>query len=350
MGLRFRRRVKIFPGCHLNISKSGVSTSFGVRGASVTVGQRGTHANLGIPGTGLSYREKIGSNQKQKDEENNDSTLDMFNPSEIKSLPPSEISSKHLQEFAKLLQEARKRYRRSKKIRSINIVLSVVSALSIVFLPLALIFGVLAYLSHKRMKTAKVDLSAEVTQDFSHAYKGILNAFRDISEAQYIWDITSEATVDKKTRSAANKGLTREKIKITFGIPNYIYFEEDLIHLDNANGADLYLAPGFIIFDGKSNKEFGIIDFKDIQVKIRESKFIEEDKVPKDSIQVGETWEKVNKSGERDKRFANNRLLPILLYPEFTFLTDKGLYESYMVSNTEKGQKLLKELNNYFSL
>ena len=59
MGLRFRRRIKIIPGVHLNISRSGISTSVGVRGASVTLGKRWTYMNAGIPGTGLSYRERI---------------------------------------------------------------------------------------------------------------------------------------------------------------------------------------------------------------------------------------------------------------------------------------------------
>jgi Protein of unknown function (DUF4236) len=59
MGLRFRRRITIVPGVHLNISRSGISTSVGVRGASLTLGKRGTYGNIGLPGTGISYRERI---------------------------------------------------------------------------------------------------------------------------------------------------------------------------------------------------------------------------------------------------------------------------------------------------
>src|SRR4051812_37726279 len=55
MAFRFQRRLKILPGVSLNLSKSGVSTSFGVRGARVTVGHGKTRTTLGIPGTGISY-------------------------------------------------------------------------------------------------------------------------------------------------------------------------------------------------------------------------------------------------------------------------------------------------------
>lgn len=59
MGFRFRKTISLGKGVRLNVSKSGVSTSVGPRGASVTFGKNGTYANLGIPGTGLSYRERI---------------------------------------------------------------------------------------------------------------------------------------------------------------------------------------------------------------------------------------------------------------------------------------------------
>jgi hypothetical protein len=57
MGFRFRRSFRVFPGLKVNLSKSGVSTSVGTRGAWFTIGPRGTRATVGIPGTGLSYTE-----------------------------------------------------------------------------------------------------------------------------------------------------------------------------------------------------------------------------------------------------------------------------------------------------
>lgn len=57
MGLRFQKRIKIFPGVYINLSKSGVSASVGGHGATVNVGHTGKRmVTFGIPGTGLSYR------------------------------------------------------------------------------------------------------------------------------------------------------------------------------------------------------------------------------------------------------------------------------------------------------
>lgn len=56
---RFQRRIRILPGLRINLSKSGVSTSIGTRGAWFTIGPRGARTTVGIPGTGLSYTEHI---------------------------------------------------------------------------------------------------------------------------------------------------------------------------------------------------------------------------------------------------------------------------------------------------
>lgn len=54
MGFRFYRRVRLGKGLSLNLSKRGISTSFGVRGLRFTVGRK-PRVTIGLPGTGLSY-------------------------------------------------------------------------------------------------------------------------------------------------------------------------------------------------------------------------------------------------------------------------------------------------------
>jgi len=58
MAFRFWRRIRLFPGVTLNLSKSTASLSFGPRGAKYTVSPRGNRATAGIPGTGLFYTVK----------------------------------------------------------------------------------------------------------------------------------------------------------------------------------------------------------------------------------------------------------------------------------------------------
>lgn len=61
MGFRLQRSIRLGKFLRLNISKSGVGISAGFPGLRLSAGPRGSFINVGVPGTGLSYRKKIGS-------------------------------------------------------------------------------------------------------------------------------------------------------------------------------------------------------------------------------------------------------------------------------------------------
>lgn len=65
MGFGFRWRVRLLPGVHLNLSKSGPSLSLGRAPLTLNLGGR-QHARVTVsaPGTGLSYRTSLGSRSR----------------------------------------------------------------------------------------------------------------------------------------------------------------------------------------------------------------------------------------------------------------------------------------------
>jgi len=54
-GLRFQKRIPLGKGVRLNLSKSGVGISAGVKGFRVGVGPRGGTVRASLPGTGIGY-------------------------------------------------------------------------------------------------------------------------------------------------------------------------------------------------------------------------------------------------------------------------------------------------------
>jgi hypothetical protein len=62
MGLRFRRSRRFGP-LRVNVSRSGISESVGVRGVRVGRNKRGTYLSLALLGTGLSW---IGYRKKRR--------------------------------------------------------------------------------------------------------------------------------------------------------------------------------------------------------------------------------------------------------------------------------------------
>jgi hypothetical protein len=59
MGFRFQKRIRIFKGLTLNLSKSGTSWTVDGPGASVNVRGDKVTGTVGVPGTGLSYRQTL---------------------------------------------------------------------------------------------------------------------------------------------------------------------------------------------------------------------------------------------------------------------------------------------------
>jgi len=61
MGFRFRKSLGLAKGVRLNIGTKSVGLSVGGRGLRLGHNPRtGTHVTVGIPGTGLSYSQRIG--------------------------------------------------------------------------------------------------------------------------------------------------------------------------------------------------------------------------------------------------------------------------------------------------
>ena len=65
MGFRFRKSINLPGGFRINLSKSGVGFSWGVKGARITRTAKGkTQATLSIPGTGVSYTQDLDNLQE----------------------------------------------------------------------------------------------------------------------------------------------------------------------------------------------------------------------------------------------------------------------------------------------
>ncbi len=65
MGWNFRKSIKVGKGVRINLSKSGVGISAGVKGLRVGANKRGVYTSQSIPGTGLYKREYIAKSSEK---------------------------------------------------------------------------------------------------------------------------------------------------------------------------------------------------------------------------------------------------------------------------------------------
>jgi hypothetical protein len=89
-----------------------------------------------------------------------------------------------------------------------------------------------------------------------------------------------------------------------------------------ARGQTLYFLPdGIVIYDQTG---VAFVDYTDVSPSIDTTRFIEESS-PNDAMVVDRTWLHPNRDGGPDKRYAENRQLPVCLYGDLELRSPSGL-------------------------
>jgi hypothetical protein len=199
----------------------------------------------------------------------------------------------------------------------------------------------------EQLRLTTVATQVEIAKEQAEPYFKMRDEFAALSECGAIWDVKSyQATNKFRERTTAEKRIDRERVTFSLGTCDLIQWEQKLPHLQNVNGGDLFLYPGFILYRA-AREAFSVIAFHDVKGNAVAVKFQEEQGVPKDSKVIGQTWAKCNQDGSRDKRFVNNYQIPIVLYASLALKSESGLWEEFQFSNPELLQRFLAAFNAF---
>jgi DNA polymerase-3 subunit epsilon len=101
----------------------------------------------------------------------------------------------------------------------------------------------------------------------------------------------------------------------------------------------------------KSGLHWSDVLYDQLHVAVSQSKFIESSpaSAPRDGTKVGERWQYANVKGGPDKRFKNNRRLPVMLYSHIELASAHGLNWNLQLSRHDPAkwwQQILGERPN----
>ena len=187
------------------------------------------------------------------------------------------------------------------------------------------------------LTASRISISFDMESEVAEPHRAMLAAFDNLSRSNRCWSIASSQGIDRvKARTTATAIVSRVLTTLSRRANTLIDTQDMPLTLTVQNGgATAFFYPGFILVVDKAKSEFAIIDLKDIDVLYRESYFTETEVVPVDATMVGKTWAKSNKNGTRDRRFKDNRELPIMRYGTMSLSAKGGLDEAFMFSNSE---------------
>lgn len=324
-----------FGPLRLNLSRSGLGASFGVTGARIGVGPRGSYVHLGRGG--LYYRQTIAPPSPREQPSQ---------PAPLVSDGLQEISSSAAQTIVdssaeQLLQELNRIKRRvdlfpfSVIVGSVLLIRVAVSetewwAWAAGLLAVALI---VICARHNDVTDGTVILQYSVDGDAAQAFSRLQDAFKRFAACQRIWHVDAGArTSDWKRNAGAGFLERRSEISAVFTSPPKVQCNLDVPNI-RARRDTLYLLPDrLLIYDSSG---VGAVPYMDLRAQSATTRFIETEQVPGDSVQVGTTWRYVAKNGGPDRRFNNNRQLPIMSYGELKLSSGSGLNEQFQCSAPE---------------
>lgn len=343
MGFYLRKSLSVGP-FRFNLSGSGIGVSTGIKGFRIGMGPRGNYVHMGRGG--LYFRTSLPSfsNQNQEalppevaptssgiemQEIESGSTLEMVDSSSADLL--AEINGK-----AKKLKLWPVATACSSLMLFILIVMSAPAWAFIIISPLCIAAIWAASLRDKLKKS--VVLFYEMEPHIEQAYQNLHTAFERLNNCHRKWHVEARGAVSTtyewKTNAGASSILQRKPVQLSTGAPPY-FKTNVMVPILPAGRQTLYFFPDRLLVYAPEG--VGAVSYDQLIVGWADSRFIEDEGVPSDSRIVGRTWRYVNKSGGPDRRFHNNREIPIALYGAIRFISRSGLNEAYQFSQSAMG-------------
>lgn len=193
----------------------------------------------------------------------------------------------------------------------------------------AILFTILIYwLNKKDRPRFEMELYYELDEQLTEIYQKFSDFFSEFTRSAKIWQyVNANDNVDFKRNAGAGKLINRISVKSASGHKVPLRFFKTNVQIPNIKlrNTDLYFLPERLLI--KRNNDFAAVFYKHLNISIQTTRFIESESVPGDAQVIDHTWQYLNKNGSPDRRFNNNRHLPICAYSEYTFTSSGGIYE-----------------------
>lgn len=329
MGFRYRKSLNLGCGFRINISKSGIGYSWGIKGYRITKTSRGTvRRTASLSGTGISFVEETGKN-KQNQQHQYTPAIDNnhYDTQDIVNTVTNEFVSEGLEDILKAAHGALILNKLSTILFWLSLLLVFVEP---IYATISLAFIIMKIL----VKTfGRVKLDYEIDNDQKEVVEQRINELLKLTDCNKVWRLMqSSKVIDKKYSSGASTTVVRVLCKMTSKTPFPLKSTVKSAVFKSGKETLIFLPDKIFVIQ---KTKIGALNYSDISCDIRTTRFVESESVPKDAKVVGNTWKYVNKSGGPDRRFADNRQLPICEYGEIELTSSSGLNTLLIYSNSD---------------
>lgn len=325
MGFYVRKSLKAGP-FRFNVSKSGVGVSAGVPGFRVGSGPRGNYVHVGRGG--VYYRASLGSGHGRTQAATRSRPGQSWTPemSANEQVVMEVITGATAVELAPTSADD--------LVNQLNAAASVLMWWKL-FLLIPVVGWVAAYWLRLAQKArASVVVFYEVEDVQGRWFEQLVSAWGALAQSAGLWRMTSRGALTTTHQRKVNAGassLINRTAAVVGSVGPRVLVTNIAVPSVAAGRESLHFLPDRVLV--RSGKRFSEVSYAQLNVHCAQTRYIEDGRVPRDATQVGTTWKYANVRGGPDRRYNNNRQLPILGYAALEFGTPSGLQWTLQCSN-----------------
>jgi hypothetical protein len=185
-----------------------------------------------------------------------------------------------------------------------------------------------------------VVLAYELDPVAAGQFESLVSSIQALNSVGGLWHIPAEAEVrDRKYHAGASSVVERDAIRPGLGQPPMVKTNVDVPYFQVGKQV-LYFMPDRVLVSDRL--QIGAVGYGSLVIDVSAQRFIEDAGVPRDAEVVDRTWRYVNKKGGPDRRFKDNREIPIVLYEQIHFRSTSGLNEVVQVSRRGLGHEIAR--------
>ncbi len=198
------------------------------------------------------------------------------------------------------------------------------------------------------LAASRISISFDMETEVADPHRRMVEAFDQLAGSRGSWALQTTQQIDRvKARSMSGTVVERRSAHLERRTDPLIDTDDQPMALSIQNGrSTAYFYPGFLLVVDAARSDFALIDLKELEIRFALTQFTEIGPVPSDAKMVRKVWAKSNKNGTRDRRFKDNRELPVMLYGDLNLRATGGLRESMMFSRPEACEAFVRAVND----
>ncbi|MET0419453.1 MAG: DUF4236 domain-containing protein [Actinoplanes sp.] len=345
MGFYLRTSLRAGP-FRFSLSPSGVGISVGVPGFRVGTGPRGNY--IRVAGLGTTYyggQAPVPAAPSVRAGIPSVTSTDGVLMEELVSTPVQHLVAAHPSDLITQIQTAAHTRRMWPWAAALLAILALIAAPYSLALLLPGVPAVL-WLRQRDIARRSVVVFYQVEDAPAARYEHFTGSSGFVSQVQRVWQVEAEGALhtpyQRKVNAGASRLIQRSAGSLDLSGPPVLVTN---IAVPSIQGKDrsIYFLPDRVIF--RHGGQYADLPYSAVSAHMQPQRFIEAEAPPTDAQCVDTTWQYTNKSGGPDRRYKDNRQLPVMLYGRLTLTTPQGLLMVWDFSRPDVAASLAEALN-----